>query len=95
MPVAVGEFALLFVLPFFLVTSLGLGVLGAELILAAGAFVSGAFARHLVTRIGPAQVVIVGFAHEVTGAAATAIALATDRPGTSVWPCCPAVSPWS
>lgn len=76
MLVAVGEFALLFVLPLFLVTSLGLSTLTAGLVLAAmaaGAFLSGAAARHLAARIGPARVVVVGLALEVVGAGVTAL----------------------
>ena len=48
--VAVGEFALIFVLPLYLINPLGLDVMGAGLVLAAiaaGAFLSGAAARHL------------------------------------------------
>ena len=48
--VAMGEFGLLFVLPLYLINALGLDVMGAGLVLAAmaaGAFLSGAAARHL------------------------------------------------
>ena len=48
--VAVGEFAIIFVLPLYLINALGLDVMGAGLVLAAmaaGAFLSGAAARHL------------------------------------------------
>ena len=48
--VAAGEFALIFVLPLYLINVLGLDVMGAGLVLAAmaaGAFFSGAAARHL------------------------------------------------
>ena len=51
--VAVGEFALIFVLPLYLISALGLDVIGAGLVLtamAAGAFLSGAAARHLAAR---------------------------------------------
>lgn len=78
--VAVGEFALVLVLPLVLVTSMGLGPLGAGLVLAsmaAGAFLSGAAARHLAAALGAARVVVLGLALEVLGAAATA--LAVDR----------------
>lgn len=83
MLVAVGEFALLFVLPLFLITSLGLSTLGAGLVLAAmaaGAFVSGAAARHLAARIGPSRVVLLGLGLEVVGAAATALIAAAMGP---------------
>lgn len=85
MLVAVGEFALLFVLPLFLVTSLRLSTLEAGLVLAAmaaGAFLSGAAARHLAARIGAPRVVVVGLALEVAGAAATAL---TASAGGSGW----------
>jgi EmrB/QacA subfamily drug resistance transporter len=78
--VAAGEFALLFVLPLYLVSSLGLGPLGAGAVLAAmagGAFASGAAARHLATTIGPSRVVVVGLLLEVAGAAATAVVIPT------------------
>ena len=51
--VAVGEFAIIFVLPLYLINALGLDVMGAGLVLAAmaaGAFLSGAAARHLAAR---------------------------------------------
>jgi EmrB/QacA subfamily drug resistance transporter len=73
--VAVGEFALLFVLPLYLEQALRLTTLRAGLVLAAmagGAFVSGAVARHLAAAIGPTKVVIVGLALEVAGAGVTA-----------------------
>ena len=82
--VAVGEFALLFVLPLFLVTSLGLGMLAAGAVLAAmatGAFLSGASARHLAARLGPSRVVVVGLVLEVIGAAATAVVAALSGSG--------------
>ena len=82
--VAVGEFALLFVLPLFLVTSLGLTMLSSGLVLAAmatGAFLSGATARHLAGRLGPTRVVVLGLGLEVVGAAATALVAAAAGPG--------------
>lgn len=85
--VAVGEFALLFVLPLFLVTSLGLSALSAGLVLAAmatGAFLSGAAARHLAARFGPTRVVVLGLALEVVGAATTALVTAASGPGWAV-----------
>lgn len=94
--VVVDEFALLFVLPLFLVTSLRLSRLSAGLVLAAmatGAFLSGAAARHLATRFGPTRVVLLGFALEVVGAAATALVAAAGGPaGRSPPPCCPTAS---
>lgn len=77
--VAVGEFALLFVLPLYLVTALGLSTMATGLVLAAmaiGAFASGAAARHLAAALGATRVVVLGLGLEVLGAAATAIAAA-------------------
>lgn len=85
--VAVGEFALLFVLPLFLVTSLRLSTLTAGLVLAAmatGAFASAAAARHLAARLGPTRVVVIGLALEVVAAAATALIAAAAGPGWAV-----------
>ena len=48
--VGVGEFAIIFVLPLYLINALGIDVMGAGLVLAAmalGAFFSGASARHV------------------------------------------------
>ena len=58
--VAIGEFSLTFVLPLFLVNSLGLSTVCTGIVLAAmalGAFFSGASARHLAARMGAAGVV--------------------------------------
>ena len=74
--VAVGEFALIFVLPLYLTITLGLDTLGAGLVLvtmALGAFVAGASARHLAAALGAARVVILGLALEVVGVAATGV----------------------
>lgn len=76
--VAVGEFALVFVLPLYLVNVLALSVLQAGFVLATmalGAFVAGAQARHLSARLGPPRVVLLGLGLEVTGIAATAALL--------------------
>lgn len=73
--VAVGEFALVFVLPLYLVISLGLDTLGAGLVLVAmalGAFLAGASARFLAVSLGAARVVVLGLALEVVGTAVTA-----------------------
>lgn len=75
MMVAIGEFGLLFVLPLYLIDALGIGGLGAGLVLAAmgvGAFLSGASARHLAARVGAAGVVVIGLGLEVLGVLATA-----------------------
>ncbi|EMR00143.1 DHA2 family efflux MFS transporter permease subunit [Paeniglutamicibacter gangotriensis] len=83
--VAVGEFALIFVLPLYLVSARGLGVMQAGFVLAAmavGAFLAGAQARHLAARIGPPAVVLLGLGLEVVGIAVMAFLLA---PTVSVW----------
>ncbi|NYF98468.1 DHA2 family efflux MFS transporter permease subunit [Janibacter cremeus] len=83
--VAVGEFALIFVLPLYLVSARGLSVLQAGFVLAAmaiGAFIAGAQARHLADRIGPPAVVVVGLGLEVIGIGVMALLLA---PSVSVW----------
>ena len=77
--VAIGEFGLLFVLPLFIVNAMGLNTLGAGLVLAAmgaGAFVSGASARHLAERMGATGVVLLGLGIEVVGVVATALFVA-------------------
>ncbi|RRD45693.1 MFS transporter [Tessaracoccus sp. OH4464_COT-324] len=83
MAVAVGEFALVFVLPLYLVGALGLSALGAGWVLAgmaAGAFLSGGMARHLSARFGAPRVVVLGLALEVLGVGLTATLLS---PATS------------
>ncbi|MFF1541526.1 DHA2 family efflux MFS transporter permease subunit [Microbacterium sp. NPDC058269] len=74
--VAVGEFAIIFVLPLYLVNALGLDVMGAGLVLAAmaiGAFFSGAAARHLAARFGSPGTVLIGLGLEVIGVLAVAL----------------------
>ena len=68
--VAIGEFSLMFVLPLFLVDSLGLSTVRTGVVLAAmalGAFLSGASARHLSAQMGAAGVVVLGLTLEVVG----------------------------
>lgn len=82
--VAVGEFAILFVLPLYLINALGLDVMGAGLILAAmaiGAFVSGAMARHLAARFGSPGTVLIGLALELLGTIALAFTVTATTPG--------------
>lgn len=82
--VAVGEFALLFVLPLYLVNALGLDVFAAGLVLAGmafGAFASGAAARHLAARFGAPGTVLIGLALEVLGAVALILLVRGDTPG--------------
>ena len=81
--VAIGEFALLFVLPLFLVNALGLSVLQAGFILAAmalGAFASGAAARHLAAALSPAGTVLLGLGMEAEGVAVLAFVLSSSVP---------------
>ncbi len=82
--VAVGEFAIIFVLPLYLINALGLGVMGAGLVLAAmaaGAFLSGAAARHLAARFGSPGTVLIGLGLEVVGILVLALLLGPDTPG--------------
>lgn len=81
--VSVGEFALVFVMPLFLINVGGLDVMAAGWVLAAmaiGAFFSGASARRLATAFGPANVVVIGLVLEVVGVAATALVLSIATP---------------
>ena len=83
--VAVGEFALVFVIPLYLVSSAGLSTVATGLVLAAmaiGAFVSGASARHLAAKIGAPGVVLVGLGLEVFGTLQLA---AEERVGQPLW----------
>lgn len=84
--VAIGEFALLFVLPLYLVYALQFSILQAGWVLAAmagGAFVAGAQARSLAARLGPARVVTVGLALELAATAAAAVVVPA---GLGIWP---------
>jgi len=83
--VAVGEFALVFVLPLYLVMVLHETTLTSGFVLAAmalGAFFAGAQARHIAARLGAPRVVLLGLGLEVVGTAATAFVLS---PTTSPW----------
>lgn len=82
--VAIGEFAILFVLPLFLINALGLDVMGAGLVLAAmavGAFLSGAAARHLAHKFGAPGTVLIGLALEVLGAITLVTIIRGDSAG--------------
>ncbi|WP_145951551.1 MFS transporter [Micrococcus luteus] len=82
--VAVGEFAIIFVLPLYLINALGLDVMGAGLVLAAmaaGAFLSGAAARHLAARFGAPGTVLIGLGLEVAGVVVLALLLGPDTSG--------------
>ncbi|MCE1174147.1 MAG: MFS transporter [Propionibacteriales bacterium] len=83
--VAAGEFALLLVLPLYLVFACGLSVMQAGWILAAmamGAFVSGASARRLAARMSSVRVVWLGLVIELVAAAVMAVMMTT---ATSPW----------
>ncbi len=83
--VAIGEFSLMFVLPLFLVNSMGLSTLTTGFVLAGmalGAFASGASARHLAARLTAPGVVVLGLALEVMGVALLAWVVAVQ---TSIW----------
>ncbi|QBJ96620.1 DHA2 family efflux MFS transporter permease subunit [Rhodococcus sp. ABRD24] len=85
MSVAIGEFGLLLVLPLFLVNAMGLSTLGAGCVLAvmaAGAFMSGAAARHVTAKFGAPRTVMLGLALEVVGVLAFALYL---RPTSPTW----------
>lgn len=78
MMVAMGEFALVLVLPLYLINVAELSVLGTGGVLATmalGAFFSGASARHLAARLGAARTVVVGLALEVIGVAAVTVTI--------------------
>lgn len=82
--VSVGEFAILFVLPLYLVNALGLDVMGAGIVLAAmalGAFGSGAFARHLAARFGSPGTVLIGLGLEVVGILILVFTITGTTPG--------------
>ena len=85
MMVAVGEFGLVFVLPLFLQSAMGLGVMQTGYVLAAmavGAFVSGALARHIAAAIGASGTVVLGLALEVFGTLQLA---AEERADEHLW----------
>ncbi len=82
--VAVGEFAIIFVLPLYLINALGLSVMTAGLVLAAmavGAFLSGASARYLAARFGSPGTVLLGLALEVIGIVILALIISSTTPG--------------
>lgn len=81
--VAIGEFAIIFVLPLYLINALGLTVMGAGIVLAAmavGAFLSGAAARHLAARFGSPGTVLIGLGLEVIGVLTVAILIHATTP---------------
>lgn len=74
--IAVGEFALLFVLPLYLTAAQQLTLIEAGWVLAAlalGAVAAGGSARHLAARLGAPGTVILGLVLELAGAVAVAL----------------------
>ena len=81
--VAAGEFALVFVLPLFLINAIGLSTITTGLVLAAmalGAFLSGALARHVAAWIGAAGTVLLGLGLEVFGVIQLTAEESVDEP---------------
>ncbi|HUH53853.1 MAG TPA: DHA2 family efflux MFS transporter permease subunit [Microbacteriaceae bacterium] len=82
--VSVGEFAIIFVLPLYLINALGLEVMGAGLVLAAmalGAFLSGASARFVAAKFGSPGTVLIGLGLEVIGVLVLALLTRADTLG--------------
>lgn len=82
--VAVGEFAIIFVLPLYLINALGLDEMSSGLVLAAmavGAFFSGAAARHLAAKFGSPGTVLIGLGLEFGGIVALAVFLGPTSSG--------------
>src|SRR5512142_1146742 len=87
--VGLGELGLVFVIPLFLQSVLGLSAFDTGLVLTAlagGAFVAGGLAAPLTRRIGPHRVVQLGLAIEVVGIIAVGLTFSADRPA---WQFCP------
>ena len=81
--VAIGEFALVFILPLYLVNAIGLSTITTGLVLAGmalGAFFAGAAARHIAAKIGAAGTVLLGLALEVFGALQLTAEESPDQP---------------
>ena len=87
--VGLGEFGLIFVIPLFLQSVLGLSAFETGVVLVAlagGAFVAGGFAAPLTRRIGASRVVQLGLVLEIVGIVAVGLTFAADRPA---WQFCP------
>jgi EmrB/QacA subfamily drug resistance transporter len=87
--VGLGELGLVFVIPLFLQSVLGLSAFHTGVILTAlagGAFVAGGLAAQLTNRIGAARVVQLGLALEIVGILAVGLTFSADRPA---WQFCP------
>ncbi|HTS73824.1 MAG TPA: MFS transporter, partial [Gaiellaceae bacterium] len=87
--VGLGELGLVFVIPLFLQSVLGLSAFDTGLVLTAlagGAFVAGGLAATLTGRIGAAHVVQLGLGLEIVGIVAVGLTFSPDRPA---WQFCP------
>jgi EmrB/QacA subfamily drug resistance transporter len=87
--VGLGELGLVFVIPLFLQSVLGLSAFDTGLVLlalAGGAFVAGACAAPLTRRIGASRVVQLGLGIEIVGIVAVGLTFSADRPA---WQFCP------
>lgn len=87
--VGLGELGLVFVIPLFLQSVLGLSAFDTGLVLTAlagGAFVAGGLAAPLTRRIGATRVVQLGLALEIVGIVAVGLTFSADRPA---WQFCP------
>jgi EmrB/QacA subfamily drug resistance transporter len=87
--VGLGELGLVFVIPLFLQSVLGLSAFDTGLVLTAlagGAFLAGGLAALLTRHIGPHRVVQLGLAIEVVGIVAVGLTFSADRPA---WAFCP------
>ena len=87
--VGLGELGLVFVIPLFLQSVLGLSAFETGLVLTAlagGAFVAGGLAAPLTRRIGPHRVVQLGLLIEIIGIVAVGLTFSADRPA---WQFCP------
>ena len=85
--VAIGEFAIIFVLPLYLVNVLGLSVLTTGLVLsgmAIGAFCSGAAARHLAARLGAVGTALLGLVIELVGVVALVVTVTPTTPAAVI-----------
>ncbi|MDO5722295.1 MAG: MFS transporter [Actinomycetaceae bacterium] len=90
MAVAVGEFALVFILPLYLMSAAGLSIMQAGWALAAmaaGAFVSGGSARFIAQKLGAAKAVLLGLSLEVVAVFATAVVVYQGRSALVVAAC--------
>ncbi|HSP71638.1 MAG TPA: DHA2 family efflux MFS transporter permease subunit, partial [Gaiellaceae bacterium] len=87
--VGLGELGLVFVIPLFLQSVLGLSAFDTGVILVAlagGAFLAGGLAAALTNRCGARRVVQLGLALEVVGIVAVGLTFAPDR---AAWQFCP------